>query len=227
MLNLLSSTSSEIRNFGQQLRLKYHDAFDTMEEAAQAVCQEIFESFRDRADNPAFVLFRIFRLGTLDDLPPSLQDEPYPDVDNALVLMGSAGLEEAWNNRHTSQAHQVLPIDDSLSPMFKAAFDQTRLSPRLATELEELAVDTFTNYFHVEHVPSSAAVPDQAQFVEPYGVQSMVGFGSRFLSGAAYLAVGFSTQTLKSEDVRRFSEMSIFMSTLLSAYDGRGRLWNE
>lgn len=227
MLSLQHSTVAEIRKFGQDLRLKYHERFDNMEDLAQVICQDIYHNFRISNDRSAFALFRIFRLGQHDDLPWAWRELADPAVDTMLMLMGTAGIEAAWNDRLQSQSHKVIPIDDNLSPMFKAAFEQTALDPRLSTELEALAVDTFTNYFHVEVVSDNDAVPDQEQFVKPYNIASMVGFGSRFLSGAAYLAVGFSVQPVSPEAVRRFSEMTIFVSTLLSAYDGRGTLWNE
>jgi hypothetical protein len=227
MLDLTVSTAAEIRRFGQQMRLNFHDEFESMEDAAQAICHEIYQTFRRPTGEPTFALVRIFRLGSPDELPPRLAEKLSVETETVLTLMGTAGLEDAWNDRHQSQNHAVLPVDDNLSPMFKAAFQQTGLDARLSTELTELSVDTFTNYFHVEEAPENPAIPRQTEFVEPYGVQSMLGFASRFISGAAYLAVGFSIQHLKAEDVRRFGEISVFMSTLLAAYDGRGMLWNE
>jgi hypothetical protein len=84
-----------------------------------------------------------------------------------------------------------------------------------------------THFFFVPQALGSPFVPAQADFVEKYGIASVVGIGSGFLSKATYLALCFSTISISEEVAVKFAELASFVSTLLAIYDGKGVIWDQ
>lgn len=228
MPDLFTMTDADMRNFGQGVLREFHSEFGSFEEAAQQLCITLFDSFVDGTGQSIFVLFRIFRLGTFDELPPDVQPKyNRNEAEVWLALAGSIGVEQAWCSRQTSLSRRAVAVTPEISPMFLAVFDQTNLQPELMSAVDEMPADTFSNYFHVQHAADSPMITDQEQFVDAYGVQSSIGMAGRFLNGQAYLAVGFSRVPIDHRAAELFAQLTPYVSTLLAAYETRGTLWTE
>ena len=226
-MNLNTATDQEVSNFARELFLKHRNTFKTFEEIASFCTQRIYENFVDDENESMFALVRVFRACRPSELPPE-EVEPPSNNDTFLCLFGSTGDKPEWNDRRKSSMHRVIPADAFTTPMLKAAFDSIEITSVVNTNFIRNASEqaTYAKYFHVENAEDSPYIVDQENFVEPYGIQSVVGIGSPFASGSFYLCLAFSKYAINEVSAKRFAMMSPFISTMLASYDAR-QLWNE
>src|SRR3954462_8580488 len=178
---------------GMELR-RLGDHASGMEEVGERVGRDLSDPLRPPAlAPPACVLVRVFvtqPFSALDDGQRAFVDSVLgsgaasPTL-KCLTLLPTAGDEAAWNSRRTSAAHKALPLTSE---------ESVARSPMIAQLIRQLGVDigallggadgrllldadqhTF-NVFHVAEAKGSAYIPAQAEFVEPFGVQSVLGF---------------------------------------------------
>lgn len=103
-----------------------------------------------------------------------------------MVLLGTRGIDAAWNQPATSGGHQVIPLGSAelmhKTPMITELCRQIGI-PRedyLARgELPplDLAVRN-AGFFHIGEALGSPFIPAQTGFVQPYGVRSVLGLGA-------------------------------------------------
>jgi len=193
MFDLSRFSLSDMTRCGMELR-RLGEHASGMEEVGERVVRYFYEHLRtpDLA-NPACVLVRVFvtqPFASLDDGQRAFvesvvgADNVSPNL-KCLSLLATAGDEPAWNSRRTSNAHKALPLtsEESVarSPMIAQLIRQlgVDISALLASD-QRLLLDadqhTF-NVFHVAEAKGSSHIPAQEQFVVPYGVQSVLGFG--------------------------------------------------
>ncbi len=227
MITLRNSSPVEISQFGRNQFVKWrNDTLQNFEQAAQAWAQTIYETFREPRENSTFALVRFYRIEKYDNLPPDLRAKAKADWPYAIALVGTYGDEVAWCARQKSKGHQVLDAE-STAPMMRAAIQSIGLTGGPATS-EALAMQqdaALSKYFYVPDAIDSPYVPAQDEFVLPYGIKSVIGFGIRFLSRCAYMALCFSKVSLAETDVEKFVSLLPFVSTSLAAFDERGALW--
>lgn len=228
-LDISQIPPEQLRLFGHNLLYLNKDAFHSFEDAAQYCTNAAYDTFCKPDGSRAFALVRIFRATRREQLPPELQKSvttPY-----ALALMASSGDEPQWNSRKTSVNRRAIPIDKGMSPMFQGIFYDLGFSwegysedtvPKYAEDS-----DSVTRLFHVEDVSQSSYITDQAQFVQPYGIKSVIALGSRFLDGSAYVMIGFTRITVNDKTASMVSNFAPYLSALLAIYDARGVLWNK
>lgn len=229
MIVLSDASENEIAEFGRHLFISYRDSLATFEAAAQVCVRELYNTFRTQNDIPAFALVRLYRLCQFHELLPELQAIVNPHEDNRwMALFGTIGDEPAWCSRQQSKAHKAIVVGDRQSPMLSAAFDQLGLNNASArgNTVAMREASLMTRYFLVEKAAGSPHIPAQEAFVHRYGIESVIGLGSLFVSGAFYLALCFSKVRISQEDAQKFASLSSFISTLIATYDGKGALWN-
>lgn len=162
---------------------------------------------------PACALVRFYKTHPLHDLTPELQafarqlhsGELDEDV-RCLTLLASAGSEAAWNDPAQSVGHRAIPLAG------RAALEQ---SPMIANLVGDLGIDAdfvvrpdpteiverhHQDYgvFHVEDARGSSAVPAQ-EFVERYGIESVVGLGGVLPSGDLFAVILFTTVPVSAD----------------------------
>jgi PAS domain S-box-containing protein len=170
----------------------------TGDEAANLVVSCLFDRLRTTgADAPACKLVRLFRTTPWSALPeagrealrPRLEREPEPET-RCLVLRASRGVVEEWNDPGASRAHHILPISSAYgAPMMSALVAQLGLSTDAPFILK--TEDRLCNVFHVEQAAGSPFVPDQAEFVQRYGIQSVLGFGGLLTHNELFAVILF------------------------------------
>ena len=195
----------------------------SLEEAAAGIVTGLYESLEDAdLEGPSLALARFYRTISFADLEPDLQemamairgqDSAQPRAAmKCLTLMGTAGIEPAWNSRRTSARHRVIPLP---SP---AAVDRLPMVSRLISELGmsvanlvEATTDPFlqpeagrARLFHVEEAQGSPFIPDQEDFVRRYGIRSVVGFGSSLQSGDLWAVILFTRVPVSVKVARLF-----------------------
>ncbi len=80
--------------------------------------------------------------------------------------------------------------------------------------------------FYVEEARGSPFIPAQAEFVERYQIESVVGFGGVLRSGELYAIILFSRDTIPARCAARFRTIALDVRSSLFAFD-EARTWCE
>jgi two-component system, NtrC family, sensor kinase len=234
MYDLSRFTLADMVRCGSDLRRL--PAIATSQEAmAGKVVHYLYEHLGDRSSGMrACVLVRFFKTLAFAELPPELQEfartlmpmvTRSPDT-RCLTLLASAGEEPQWNSRLNSQRHKTIPLlsDASLKeiPMIAQLLGQlgVRLSDLTARE-PEIIRDLEQKAFNVFHVPvarNSPFIPAQQEFVVPYGVESVLGFGAILPDGNLFAVILFTRVAVApaTADMFRTVALNVKMALLPS-----------
>lgn len=222
MIILQNATNEDVQNFGRRIFNERRDTVESFEDRAQFITEQIYENFRQKDDTSLFALVRLFRLSTFSELPP--ESKLKDDSDYWFTLAGTMGDEPAWCSRLQSKTRQaVIP---SNSPMFQAVLKELHLELGV-TEASEMQTGSgmLSQYFYIQDAAQSNIITDQEQFVQPYGIRTVIGFGGVFLSGAVYLMMLFAKDTIARADTEKLLSISPFVATSLASPDGKQKLW--
>ena len=228
LVNLATCTQDEVIDFARLIYSTYNDTAKSLEEMAQYCVHEVFGEFQDDDGTPAFALLRIFRVGQSDELPSDLSTKVDDSNNNWLTLMATVGLEAEWCDRRTSKNHQIRSIDEPLTPLMQAVFDQIGMQ----INGSGIGISMFSPQQHSEHrgffyeadAANSPYFESEDNFINRYGIKSVVAVGSPFQSGAAGIMVGFSQVHIPLDQACYFANMGVYIFTLLSQHDGK-RIW--
>jgi hypothetical protein len=196
------------------------------EEGSQYIVRRLYESMTVEGQH-ALVLARLYRLVRVEDLPRDLEKLVDESEKYVMALMGTYGKEAAWCNRHSSVAHQVIPINSIMVPERIPMFEQLLIKD-MDVDLRHLynTQDVMTSIrrpvggaFHVEHVPGSSIIPAQVDFVKPYGVESLVGFGGlvpdQRQRTSLFMLIAFSSIHIDQQAANRFCSIQPYVTTAL------------
>jgi hypothetical protein len=182
-------------------------------------------------------LYRTVRFGTvppdLAQLGASSPDAPMmaPDT-RCLALLATVGVEDAWMSRHTSAQHRLLPLPSveavSRLPMVARLVSQLGVDvAALVSGAPALLVDderTF-NVFYVADARGSPYIPAQ-DFVDRYGVRSVLGFGGQLSDGEIYATIMFSKLEIRPETAIAFRPLALATKIALLPFVA-GRVFEE
>lgn len=207
-----------------------------MEEAASRIVHRLRSELLSSSGKPDCVLARTFITVPYRRLPddlkvfaarilPEIVDTP--DV-KCLTLLATAGDEAAWNDRRASQGHQALPLPSAASiarsPMISQLIRQLGVEiGALLTPSSEMMVDTAQHTFNVFHVADaigSPHIPAQQQFVVPYGVKSVLGFGGLLPPGDLFATILFTRVRVPREVAERFKTLALNVKVALLPFAG-------
>ncbi len=215
--------------------------FNCLEELAQFISSSLYKKFEDFA-----VLSRVyvsFPYGILpqknknfvNDLTESLNvQDRLNDETPILSLMGTSGIEPAWNDRKNSKGHVGIPLISSTFidgiPMM------ARLLNELGVDIEDLqnedgvtdlTSDIFGSQQGIFYVADAAAMEDSQgrkiiaaqDFVEKYGVKTVFGFGGKIPNQNAYtVAVLFTKASIPEIKARLSLTLNNPMRDLMERY---------
>jgi PAS domain S-box-containing protein len=208
------------------------DRAASMEEVAGRIVARLDDWFRvPETGEPACALVRLFRTQMHQHLPAELQAlareqmapaAPGPET-RCLTLLGTTGLLPEWQTPARSQGHRVIPLPsvDVLArfPMIIQLVRQLGLeagsmlhqSPTLLVDWEQR---TF-NVFHVPEAVGSPHIPAQADFVVPYGVRSVLGFGGMLPGGDLFAVILFSRVPIPRNTAELFRPLALCVKVAL------------
>lgn len=208
----------------------------SLEEAAGAVVRYLYEHCVDNATGaPSCALVRFYKTHAYSGLEPGLRrlveaqmegEEIMPTL-RCLTLMASAGDESAWNSRHESRAHRVIALPSA---------ERVRAAPMILRLIDDLGIDIESivsgadathhgtdrrtyDVFHVEDALGSPYIPAQRDFVIPYGIASVVGFGGLLRTGEMFAVVLFSRARIPSASAARFRAIALDIRSSLFSFD--------
>ena len=208
-----------------------------MESAARACCEFLHSELVTPAGDPACALVRCYKTHLFKDLDGDLKDIARRSLDpgtmlppslRCLVLVGTVGIEKAWNDRRTSAGHQAIPLPTAAvveqAPMVAQLIRALGLD--LATAIapdheivRDLAGKTY-GVFHVKEAQGSPYIPAQ-EFVSRYGIRSVVGFGGVLPSGDLYAVILFARVPVDAAGADRFRTLALDLKSCLLRYTAR------
>lgn len=204
------------------------------EESARAVVDYLRSAFVNNVnDRPAFELVRFYKTIRCGDLPTPLQDAARAASSDSrslhaspcLTLLATAGSRPSWNDRHQSSRHRAIPLESveavAQMPMVAGLLDSLGVDVTHLTEDAPMEFEASTGVFFVPHAIDSALIPAQAEFVLPFGIESVVGFGGRLPDGSAFAIVAFSSVPIEASSVPAFEAMGLSATlAMLPVLDG-------
>lgn len=235
MITLATVPMINIVSYGRRLLNQHREGHPSFEDAAQAIALAIHNDFRETDNRPTFSFVWIYRLCRQNDLPASA----HPFVRSYkegfwLALAGCASDEAGWSHRLEAPDWQLITAGATMHPMAREAFSQLHISPGVSGE--ELADDgtgtllirasMLMHTFYVPDAVNSTAIPS-IDFIRQYNIHSIVGIGTPFRSGSAYILLGMAGVSINAEAAKKFSKISPFISSLLDGYDSQNVIWRE
>lgn len=215
----------ELSELGERLeRVAMHAT--CQEEFAQKVCQLLHLELLERDGGTSTVLVRCFGVvpgaqltiplqAMAERLSPGVSLEDVP----CLTLLGTAGVESAWDDRHLSARHQVIPIQGSEAleriPMVRQLLKQLHLDVHgdgFSMPMMEVGdARRADRVFFVPDALGSPHIPDQVGFIRPYGVVTILGLGDRLPGGGAFALLLFSRVSLDPALIPSFRILTLHL----------------
>lgn len=224
MYNLCAFAFSDMVECGARLRRVASEA-TSMEDGANLVVSYLYDSLcQDDTGERACALVRCFVTLPYEQLEPELRRVAAaamgrePDgATKCLTLLASAGDVATWNDRRRSVSHRAIPLVGepgiAQSPMIFRLITQFGLEvgallqpePDLIVDLEQRSF----NVFHVGEALGSPYVPAQDEFVIPFGIKSVLGFGGVLPGGNLVAFILFTKCPIKSETTSLFKTLAL------------------
>lgn len=235
MYDLAQFSLREMTQCGSQIRKLGSDTA-SMEETASQLVRYFYNNFVDpHSRQPNLALARFFKTHDYGGLSGNLQqiaqrslgDAPvYPHM-KCLTLLGTAGDRPEWNSRQLSIGHQVIPLPSeemvTKAPMISQLIQQLGLTIRsVIAPAPEMIVDLQERTYNVFHIPQaqgSPYIPAQAEFVKPYGIQSVLGFGGILPSGNLMAIILFSKVPISREVAELFKPLALNVKVAILPFD--------
>ncbi|PZR78916.1 MAG: hypothetical protein DLM65_11850, partial [Candidatus Aeolococcus gillhamiae] len=98
------------------------------------------------------------------------------------------------------------------------------VAPRAA--VDGTGSDRSFDVFHVADAVGSPLIPDQDDFVVPYAIRSVIGFGGVLPSGSAFAVVLFTTVAVPRESASMFAPLALSVKVGILPFDD-GRVFDD
>jgi two-component system NtrC family sensor kinase len=224
---------TEMMDCRSRIRALYdEDAPQTMEAAARRAVDFFHDELLDNDGAPACALVRFFKTHSYGDLPDDLQTvvrtaipDPADDL-RCLTLVATRGMEPAWSSRHESRGHRAIPLPSvemvERAPMIAQLIKQmgvdiaTVVRPERALMLDDS--DANYNVFHVARAAGSPHIVAQEEFVKPYAIESVLGFGGMLASGDLFALIMFSRVAISPEVADQFRVLGLNLKMAILPY---------
>ena len=236
MYDLTRFTQSEATECGNALRA-LGSAASSMETAANNIVQHLYNNVIDSETNEkACALIRFYKTHPYGQLASGLQEfasgimggAPESQDMKCLTMMATAGEHADWNSRSTSSGHRAIllasadfvggiPMIAQLVSQFGIEMGSV-ISPE-PNVIGDLARQTF-NTFHIADAVDSPCIPAQDDFVKPYGVKSVLGFGGVLSSGELFVVIMFSKVSIPASTASSFRDLSANVKEAVEPFVG-------
>ncbi|MDQ6718831.1 MAG: hypothetical protein M3Z17_10875 [Gemmatimonadota bacterium] len=235
MYDLDNFSLTDMTRCGIDLRRMGKDA-SSAEEAAVRIVKYLHQSLGiGGRDESACALVRFYLTVPYLTLPQELQefaDKLVGTRDHAatmkcLTLLATAGELPEWNSREKSAGHKALPLlsEESISrsPMISQLIRQLGIPvAHLLGDRPDLVIDQAQHTFNVFHVPDalgSQHIPAQADFVVPFGIKSVIGFGGMLPNGEMFSIILFSKSHIPRERAQLFNTLALNAKLAIMPFD--------
>ena len=210
----------------------------TMEETIHKMTRFFYEQFTDKeSGKPACILARFFKTHDYSQLDKKLQDftkkflkdQPASPEMKCLTLLGTAGEMPEWNSREKSTGHQAIPLiseDFVLAvPMISNLVQQLGLEIRQVVKPDSKSILDISkkkyDVFYVANALGNPMIPSQDNFVVPFAVKSVIGFGGILPSGNLFATILFTRVVLAQEVADLFKTLALNIKLALLPFEDR------
>jgi hypothetical protein len=238
MYSLASFSISDMTECASELH-KLGAGASSTQDVAQRMASYLYQQLgNDQTGRQDCALVRCFLTRAYRDLDPKSQDcarralacGPGSLDMTCLTLFGTAGEKPEWNDRHRSRRYRSIPLADkqalSQFPMVSQLLQQlgvdftSKIQPKpdLLVEQTEHTLDIF----HVAEAKGSPFLPAQKEFVIPFGIESVLGFGGVLPSNEFFVVILFSRVRISRETVELLKLLAMSVESALLPFEGRG-----
>ncbi|MCX5828724.1 MAG: hypothetical protein NTV58_12115 [Deltaproteobacteria bacterium] len=218
-------TIREMTECGRAMRTMGVGA-SSMEEVAGRIVRYLHDTLIDgQTGARACSLIRFFKTHAYEYLDDELKDfalnmlggsTPLPEM-KCLTLLGTVGENQEWNLRGTSKGHKAIPLPSEevvhQIPMMRNLIKQLGLSVRSVVKPDPvLMLDMEQKTYNVFVVPEalgSPYIPAQKEFIVPYGIKSVMGFGGMLPSLDIFVIIMFLKASISREAADIFKNLSL------------------
>ena len=217
--------------------------FSTLEETVQELMNTLYQTFITDSGKSAFVLNRFFKSCTYVDLPEDIKiyiqhqevkEEIHAD-NRYLTLLGTSGDLKEWKCRKDSKGHQALPLHDphivNNIPMLSALLSQIGFCVSEVVKTHENIIINKEEHdfcvFCIEDVRESKLIPKQSEFVEPFGIKSVLGFGGHYKSNHIYTVIIFSREKISKEMAKLFLSLDPAVKMITLRHEMKGNIFKS
>ena len=224
MYDLARFTQAQVSECGASLRSLASGA-SSMEEVANKIVHHLYDNTPDAlTGNPSCALVRFYKTHSYGELDSRLQEfakgilghnPDTPDM-KCLTLLATVGENPDWNSRAKSNGHAAIPLASadfvSQIPMIAQLINQFGIEmgsvlkpdPSVILDLQRRTYNTF----YIADAVGSQYIPAQEDFVVPYGVKSVLGFGGVLSSGELFVVVMFSKVPISRESAENVRDLA-------------------
>ena len=211
----------------------------SMEDAAGRVVRWLYEQLGDGNGGRACAMVRFYKTHALSELPDDLAafalaagGGELPPTTRCLTLLASAGDEPDWNDPARSRGHRAIPLQSTEAirqlPMILQLVQQLGFDPQqIVAPDPSLLVDSAEKTFNVFYVPQafgSPYIPAQQDFVEKYGIASVLGFGGLLPPSDLFSVILFSRVHIPADTAQMFKPLSLSARMAVLPFSG-GRIF--
>lgn len=236
MYNLEYFTTEDMYQCAIKLR-NLDSRSESMEELANQAVHYLYDNIIDpRTQKSACALVRFFKTHPYSALDANLQQAARDIVGNSslimpytkcLTLLGTVGDHPDWCSRHTSSGHKAIPLVSKAFveqvPMISQLVQQFGLKlEEFLSPTPEILMDERQKTFNVFHIPeavNSPYIPAQREFVIPYGVRSVMGFGGMLPSGNILAIIMFVKMPISRSTADLFRYVAAYVRIAAAAFD--------
>lgn len=223
--DLVNFTIRDMTEFGKILR-NIGKGAKSMEETANRIVHHLYDNLIDgESGNQVCSLVRFFKTHPYEELDDELRifswgllknDSFLPET-KCLTLLATVGENPEWNSRKTSKGHKAIPLPGKQAvyqiPMIRNLILQLGLSINMVIKPDlKLLLDSEQstyNVFYVPDAPNSPYIPAQKEFIIPYGIKSVLGFGGTLPSGDIFAVIMFFKVPVSKEVADFFKTLSL------------------
>ena len=142
-------------------------------------------------------------------------------------MLATAGDLPTWNSRTESVGHQTIPLPSeqvvNQVPMIAQLIKQLGLvvrnvispDPSLIVDFQERTY----NVFHILEAQGSPYIPAQEEFILPFKIQSVLGFGGILPSGNLMAIILFSKLPIERETAELFKPLALNAKMAVLPFD--------
>ena len=224
MTDLTRFSVADMMQLGGSLR-EMADAALSTEAYAERIVRHLYDTFTQSGTRQC-ALVRFFKTHPFDQLDSDQQafarrmlgtDGPSKEL-ICLTLLATAGDEPGWNSRRNSRGHMAIPLVSEQmvgkAPMISQLITQFGIDVGRVVQPRPLTIldhdQTVYNVFYVEEANGSPHVVAQKEFVIPYGIRSVIGFGGMLASsGHMFATVMFTRVHVPRDNADRFSTVAL------------------
>lgn len=226
--NLCRFELNDMLKCGLDLRRAARNS-ESMSDVAGGIVQHLHQQLVDDTGNRACAMVRFYkthRLGKLDAARREFAERIGGDLSDdvrCLTLLGTAGDQPEWNDVRQSKGHFAIPLPSASmierAPMIAQLVRSLGLDINLLVDpnpalLSDLTGKTY-NVFYVEDAKGSPYIPAQEEFVIPYGIRTVLGFGGLLPSGELFATILFARVVVPRDAADRFRTIALDLKAIL------------